>query len=505
MSTFAILAQKAGKALALDAVRAWFQPIPAPVETVSRMAEAAGTTIDADEALFRPLTSQAERNLSPIKQEHMQKMAYYLWESNLLANRLIELPVAYLLAQGVKLTVKDDENQKVLDRFWRDPINEMDLKLPKKVRELSLYGEQCYPVFVREGSGAVRLGSLDPANINTVVMDPDNPEQPIGVVTKKDRKDRAHKYRVIVNGADEDCFTERTCGIRATDFPDGECFFFKINDLSNGSRGRSDLLAQIDWLDAYDQYLFGELDRAKFLRAFMWDVELVGATPEQVKARAKEITAPAANSVRVHNDAEKWKTESPTINAADTSEQARLIRNHILGGSTTPEHWFGGGGDVNRATAGEMGEPTFKMYSMRQNFLKSMLESMGRYALLQSAKVASASVEIDWSDPAYDVHAEFPEMVSKDVAKYTAALAQTAVAAAALVNAKLITMATAGKMVSRISAELGIEFDAEAEIKAALVEAGNAARSRAEDDAKLPPLPEADGLPAIEPAAAKAS
>lgn len=37
----------------------------------------------------------------------MRDMALYLWEANLLANRLIELPVAYLLAEGVRLTVKD--------------------------------------------------------------------------------------------------------------------------------------------------------------------------------------------------------------------------------------------------------------------------------------------------------------------------------------------------------------------------------------------------------------
>jgi hypothetical protein len=51
----------------------------------------------------------------------------------------------------------------------------MSLKLPKKVRELSIYGEQCYPTFVNELDGFVRLGYLDPSLIETIVKDPDNP------------------------------------------------------------------------------------------------------------------------------------------------------------------------------------------------------------------------------------------------------------------------------------------------------------------------------------------
>ena len=139
-------------------------------------------------------------------------------------------------------------------------------------------------------------------------------------------------------------------------------------------RGRSDLLGQIDWLDAYDEVLFNELDRIGYLRAFVWDVTLSGADPAAVKEYEKTFTPPAPNSTFVHNDSVKLEAKSPSLQAADTSESARLLRNHVLGGSTTPEHWFGGGGDVNRAAASEMGEPTFKIYTGRQNFLKLALE-----------------------------------------------------------------------------------------------------------------------------------
>lgn len=446
---------------------------PAPAETSMR--EAYGTTIDADEENYRALTGDTKRDLSPISQKRMRDTAFYLWEVNLLANRLIELPLAYILGEGVKLHCDDEDNQKVLKRFWRDPINQMDMKLIKKSRELALFGEQCYPTFVNEHTGHVRLGYLDPALIATVVVDPDNAEQAIGVVTCKDRKGIARRYKVIVNGA-EDVFSEKTQKIRET-FTDGEAFYFTINDLSNGKRGRSDLLAQADWLDGYDQFLFGELDRAQFMRAFIWDVELKGATPDEVKTRAKSITAPAPGSTRVHNDSEIWQAVTPDLKAQDSTTNASLFRNHVLGGGTIPEHWYGGGGDVNRAVGAEMGEPTFKMFSMRQKTLKHILESIGIYVLRQKALVETGK-EPDLEEEAFEVEAIFPEMTAKDTSKYAAALQQVVVGASIAVEKFLITKETAVKMINAIAGRLGVEIDADEE----LGKVTDAAMTAAEED-----------------------
>lgn len=438
--------------------------------------EAAGVTVDADEDQWRPLTGDTRRDLSPITQRRMQEMAYYLWESNPLAKQLIELPLVYILAEGVKLTCKDAEGQKTLKRFWRDPINQMEIKLPKKVRELSLYGEQCYPTFVNERNGHVRLGYLDPALIQDVVMDPDNPEQPIGVVTVKDRKGAYRKYKVIVNGNDEELFTSRTQEIRAG-FTNGEAFYFTVNDLSNGRRGRSDLLALADWVDAYDQFLFGELDRSQAMRAFFWDVTLKGATPPEVEERARKISSPPPASTRVHNDSEEWKAESPSLQAQDSSEHARLFRNHALGGANIPEHWFGGGGDVNRAVGAEMSEPTFKAFSMRQSIIKYILETIGTYVLRKKAQAEGQS-EPDPEDEDFMVEATFPEMTSRDTTKYAAALQQVVVGAALAVEKGFITKKTAVLLIAAIAGRLGVEIDAEAELEAAL----EASSKKAEDD-----------------------
>lgn len=458
----------------------------APDATETPLREAAGTTIDTDEDQWRRLTGDSDRDLSPMTQQRMQSMAAYLWESNLMGNRLIELMVAYLLAEGVKLTCSDPDGQKTLDRFWRNPINNMPLKLAEKVRELAIFGEQCYPTFVNKHSGEVRLGYLDPALIETVVRDPDNASQPIGIVTKKDKRGQARRYRIIINGPEEE-FTARTREIRAT-FTDGDCFYVRVNNMASGGRGRSDLLAQADWLDAYDSFLFGELDRAKFLRSFFWDVTLTGANEETVKKRAREISAPSPGAIRVHNEGEVWKAETPNLQAADSSEHARLFRNHVLGGATIPEHWFGGGGDVNRAVGAEMGEPTFKVFSMRQGLWKLTLEDMGRYVLRQKA-LAEGEDEPDFEDEGYKVEAVFPEITARDTTKWAAALQQVATALLVMVDSHLVTRATALKVLAVIAGRLGVDIDPEAELKKAQEEL--AAAKHADAYTETPPEPDA--------------
>lgn len=443
----------------------WFiDLIMADAPQPERFIEAVGATIDDDDADWRPLSGDGKRDLSPMTQRRMQDLAVYLWESNLLANRLIELPVAYILAEGVRLKAEDEIIQEVLDNFWDHPINCMNIKLVKKVRELALYGEQCWPAFVNEFDGSVRLGYLDPSLIETVVVDPDNGEQPIGVVTCKNKKGESRRYRVIVNGSESDLFTKRTIAIRET-FSDGDCFYFCINDLSNGRRGRSDLLPQTDWLDSYDQFMFGELDRVQFMRAFMWDVTLAGANEDDVKQKAASIRSPKPGSVRVHNDAESWKAESPNINAGDTDTTAKLVRNHILGGATIPEHWFGGAGDVNRATGEDMSGPTFKVMSMRQAFIGYMLIEVGKF-VIRNWELAHTRKEPDMSDPIYALEVSWPEMVAKDTTKYANALQQVTQACGQAIASKLLSRKTAIEVIESVAGRLGVAFDAEEELAA---------------------------------------
>lgn len=476
-----------------DTFKSWvgFDQEEPAAEVTRPVREAASSQGASDDAGWRRLTGDgltgtSDRDLQPLAQDRMQKLAEYLWQSNLLANRLVELPLAYLLAEGVALQCKNEEHQKMLDAFWQDPINNWPMKLEARVRALGLLGEQCYISNVRDGDGFVRLGYLDPRQIATVVNDPQNPEQPIGVVTKRDSRGKSYKYRVVVLGDDADLFSANTQRIRTEDFPDGEVLLFQLNKFPNGSRGRSDLLGQMDWLDAYDAFLFSELDRIDYLRRFVWDVTMQGADPKAVEDYQKKFVPPAANSSFVHNDSIKLEAKTPGLQAADTSETSRLFRNHVLGGATVPEHWFGGGGDVNRASASEMGEPTFKVYTMRQGYLKRMLEEIGRFVLWSEARARGKTP--DWSSDDWAVTAVFPELVNKDVTKFASALQSLTTAVIQMIDGGLLTEETALKMVADVAGRFGQDIDAKAELDAARKEAADRkAKSQAEDSFNLTP------------------
>lgn len=470
-------------------LRSWLFDGSDPAAGEEAVREAKGVTIDVDEDGWRRLSGDVTRDINPLTQQRQQDLAVYLWKTNPLAKQMVELPLAFLLAEGVRLTVPDEEAQGWLDDFWSDPINNMDIKLVKKARELALFGEQCWPVFVNELDGHVRLGYIDPGQIANVVLDPENAEQPIGIITKTRTGRPQKRYRVIVNG-DETCFSPEARRAREQ-FTDGACFYFTVNDLTNQARGASDLLAQMDWLDGYDQALWGELERWDSMRAFLWDITLKGATPEEVEKRAKTIAVPRSGGVRVHNDAEQWDAVTPDLKSVDGSSFARLFRNHLMGGAALPEHWYGGGGDVNRATAAEMDAPTLKTFTMRQTMLKYILVQLGSFVIRSRLKALYGSAPDQAADPAvYRCRAEFPEMASEDISRYATALAQVVAAVASAIREQLVTRRTGVGIIALVAARLGLDIDADAELDAVREDADR----QAEDDL-LPPPDAEDGDP----------
>lgn len=179
-----------------------------------------------------------------------------------------------------------------------------------------------------------------------------------------------------------------------------------------------------------------------------------------MKKKAASIRAPKPS----HNDAETWKAESPSLESADTETNAKLFRNHVLGGATIPEHWFGGAADVNRATGEDMSNPTFKIMSLRQAF-GYMLSEMARYVIRQW-ELAHTGKEPDLSEDVYNFSVQFPEMVVKDTTRYAAALQQVTQAVSLAINDKLLSVKTGIQVIESIAGRLGVGFDAEKKLAA---------------------------------------
>lgn len=440
--------------------------------------EAAGQTTFANEDIgWTPLSGDKNRDLMPYDQRRMQDMAVYLWGYNMIANRMIELKVAHLLGGGVSWKVASDDpdlqsliDQKVND-FWHFPTNQMDKFLIQFIRELGIYGEVCLPMFVSPYTGTVRIGYIPAVHIEEVIMSDDG-RSPIIIKTTQNQAGKCFQLKIIYSQSDETLFSEQDQYLRQL-ATDGECFFFAINNLIGSKRGRSDLAASFDWLDLYETFMFGEVERANISRTFMWDVKVTGATQEEITARAKATTAPKPASVRFHNENEEWKAESPSMGAYESAAAARLFRNHILAGNTIPEHWIGGGGDANRSTAEAMDDPTYKIFSMRQRELKQMVEEILNYVARQYFIAMGMP-----NQQTPEIHAIFPEMNPKDNSRYAAAFQQLTAGIVMNLQQNLISPETAIEILNTISSQMGVDIDAAIEIE----KAQNAMLAQAQND-----------------------
>jgi hypothetical protein len=406
---------------------------------------------------WRRLTGEnVDRNLDPLSQDRMHDIAFYLWESNPMARWLIEIAKDFILAEGLPYRAVEEEVQDYLDGFWFDPVNRMDLYLEKHVREHLIFGELCLPAFVAEQTGRLRLGYIDTSQIKQVITDPENVKMSIGIALKDTPGYPPRFYRTIVP-EEADTVLSREAKEMRRGYTNGECFFSAINNVTNSPRGRSELLTVADWLDNYEQFLFDTSDKWRQINAFVWDLTVQHGDKPTIEEQIKNFVK-KAGSVFGHNEMVTAEPLAPTLQAPDFAEGARLFRNHILGPFSYPEHWYGGGGDVNRATAVEMGTPTFKTLSSKQRYFKYVIESILDYQIERGLKSRFLKLP---EDRAYDYEVIVPELSVKDVGKYATVIGQVSSSLAVAQDRKWIDRETARQIYGVVINYLGVEVDME--------------------------------------------
>ena len=456
------------------------EAMPVPYDPDANLTAAGGGS-----AYYKRLTKTA-RDLDPITDDRARTLAFQMYETNPLAKRIIELTRDWVLGEGVTVQVQPDrdskrgerrqtERQEIIDRFWTDPHNRMDLTLFTKVLELGLWGEQCYPVSVNPANGAVRLGYIDPAQINAIITHDRDMTQIIAVELKGVGGAPKERFKVVSvdENPDSPSFGRMVGLVPGETFrADGEtrqymgaCLFFAINKVTGASRGRSDLLCLIDWLDAIDQLHMNEVDRAILIKSFVWDVTLTGSSQDEITRRLAEIGVPKPGSVRGHNERETWSAVSPNMNAWDHSHTIDVLLNHIAAGAGLPKTWLSGTIDVNKATAQELGEPAFKRMTARQRYIKHLIESLAQFVLDQAelaGRIGRRAHRPGVYPMAWPLKAVMPEIRSKDMKTAAETIAASATGLVTMVNAGILDQDSAQEIAVVLAGEVGVEIDIEA-------------------------------------------
>jgi hypothetical protein len=129
------------------------------------------TTGDAEDPAFRRITSPATlRDLNPLMHDRMLQVCYFLAVTTPFGKRIVEIISDFVVGKrnSIRVTAKDPAVQDVINEFWDDPYNKMGRTVREWCNEQTTFGELCIPVVVNKVSGQVRIGYIDPMNIESV-------------------------------------------------------------------------------------------------------------------------------------------------------------------------------------------------------------------------------------------------------------------------------------------------------------------------------------------------
>ncbi len=425
-------------------------------------------TDQADEGKYRKFTQDSKRDFTPLEFQTIQKMSYYQWQRYPLSHRLIEIITDFVVPDdfGVKVKIKKRvkdkqdvdtgrmDGQQVWDDFYFDPVNHLDEDIHTIKQDAFINGELLLPAIVNELDGTVLLGYIDPAYIKKVKCVEGNArEVDVLILTPPETSDEKPMTNIRY---DTDPHSPTFRKLK------GEAFFFRENYVTTATRGHGELTQQLDWLDAFEQFLFGVLDGFDARNTFFYDVMLKGATQEQLKKL--KLERPKQGEVVTHNENAEYKIQVPDLKAVDAGEATRLVRNFIVGSKGWPDHWFGEGSDVNLATAQAMSTPTILMVKRKQKRWKLFIKKIARFVLQQAVDKKKIKLA---DDEYFDIEVTMFNIDQKDSSVIGNAIVQIVTALKLAVQSSWMTDETAQKVVNGFMMMLGVEptLETTAEIK----------------------------------------
>ena len=301
------------------------------------------------------------------------------WRQNPLARRIVALTTDYVVGAGIAVTSPVEWVQRFVDEFWK--VNGMNERMYDWCDELTRCGELFIVLRTEAVSGMSFVRALPAVWIDRIETDADDCER------ERRYHQRAEGSRVAGDGYGGLDVPEGRWWMAASEETVGQeqvMLHVAINRPVGCTRGESDLQPLLPWLRRYREWLENRVRLNKYRTAFLWDVTVQGRPGQADALRQKRFryqTPPEPGSIIVHDDAETWSAISPKIESGDASADGKAIRLMIAAGAGVPLHFLAEGESATRATAAEMGDPTYRHYYRRQLMLGQMLTGLLRLAI----------------------------------------------------------------------------------------------------------------------------
>lgn len=419
-------------------------------------------------------------------------LARVMYIKNPLINRAVLVMALYVWAQGVTVRYKNPVLNKVLQDFWDDEKNRVELtshqaQMLKQI-DYEVEGNIFFVFFTRPSDGRVRVRTLPFDEIAEIVSDPDDAkttwfylrrwtEKRLNTATGQSSMKQREAYYPDWK------YTPKTKPpkIGSTDVMwDMPVYHVKTGGMSNWKFGVSQVYCAIDWARAYKDFLE---DVASLMRAysrFAWK-RITKGKKAIAAEKAKLATTLASGGTDTETNpppvtgamaflGEGTDLQPMQVRGASISpEDGRRLLLMVAAGVGLPETYFGDVSVGTFATAKTMDRPTELAMKERQTFWTDVFRSIFGYVLLQAMKAADSPIKnlgriksvddgdeieetIVWnSDVNTMLDIDFPPILEKDVQA-----AVQAVVTALTLNGQQLTLLdeqTATRLILKAMAE----------------------------------------------------
>lgn len=419
---------------------------------VAERLQAASVSLD-NEAGWRLLNGTSTRELLIAPYEQQILFAYWLYKTNPLAEFLINTPAAFVAANAMPFSCKNDEIRDLLKDFW--DRNRLEERWANYVQETGVFGNLVLSAHVSDHAGRVKLGYIDPGLIVTTICDPEDVQTKIGVKLKATEFHAERTLKVILDSDTEDDLSPAAKRLREQ-MTAGQCFLVQVNCMSSELLGTSDLFNVGEHLEAYEQMMLDAGEKYAQYNAFYYDITVEGADKKELEEQRRLYEPPRTGGAYIHNEKVKSVAVSPDLKTPDAEAASRLQRRHILGAKNVPNHWYADPDGSNRATADAMDRPTLAAFARRQNKFKAVLKTIADFVVTSALEARYLTVP---EDEAYNYEISTPPLSDKDVAKLSTMLRDVSTSLVVAQNNGWIGQPEAARTFAFCLAMLGFKYD----------------------------------------------
>jgi len=331
---------------------------------------------------------------SPIDQDAAMRIqdieaALEAWRHNFMIRRIVTLTHSYVIADGISLSSPVPEVETFIRAFWDHPKNHLDTRLIPMCDELTRTGELFPILFTNKVDGMSYLRFSPASQILTINTAKNDYEHELsyterGLARKTWYSPESKRSHI----------TQRKTGLHVPPV----MLHYTVNQPIGATRGESDLTPILPWAKRYSEWLKDRvrLNRERTRRGVLHVIVKDETKVAAVRARL-QTSNPLETGIYVSGDGEEVKMHSLNINATDAKEDGRALRLAIATGAQVGMHFLGEGESINYATAKEMGEPTTRFYTGRQNAFVGFLIDLLAHAYTRHAAITNTAIPSDLS------------------------------------------------------------------------------------------------------------